>query len=83
MTYSFTPRGVCSRQIDIDLDGDVIKEVRFIGGCDGNLTGISRLIQGKTVNEVCDTLSGLTCGVKQTSCGDQLTKALREAHAAQ
>lgn len=81
--YSYTPRGVCSRQINVDLDGDTIKDVSFVGGCDGNLKAISKLVKGHTVDEIVAVLQGNTCGPRATSCADQLTCALREAQAQQ
>ena len=81
--YDFIPRGVCSRQISVDLDGDTIKEVSFVGGCDGNLKAISKLVKGHKVDEVVEILQGNTCGPRRTSCADQLTIALREAQTAQ
>ena len=77
--YSYKTQGTCSRQIDVELDGDIIKSVKFYGGCNGNLQGISKIVEGKTVDEVEKALSGIKCGFKQTSCPDQLVKALREA----
>ena len=77
--HSYTPRGVCSRRIDVELDGDVIKEVGFVGGCDGNLKAISKLVAGKNVEEVVSLLEGNTCGRRSTSCADQMCKAIREA----
>lgn len=77
--YTYKTKGVCSRSIDIDLDGDIVKQVSFKGGCNGNLKAVSRLVQGKAVDEVCSILEGLTCGPRQTSCSDQLTKGLRAA----
>lgn len=81
--YSYKTTGTCSKQIDIELDGDIIKSVQFYGGCNGNLQGITRLVVGKTVDEVVEALGGVKCGFKQTSCPDQLAKALREAQANQ
>lgn len=81
--YSYKTTGTCSKQIDIELDGDIIKCVQFYGGCNGNLQGITRLVVGKTVDEVVEALEGVKCGFKQTSCPDQLAKALREAQANQ
>lgn len=84
--YAYRPTGVCSQQIAIDLDGDVVKHVEFYGGCDGNLQAVSKLIQGMTIDEVDKQLSGIRCGRKNTSCPDQLVKALhaieeyRQAH---
>lgn len=79
--YTYTPRGVCSRQISVDLEGDTIKEVSFVGGCDGNLKAISKLVRGQKVDDVVALLEGNTCGRRPTSCADQLTLALREAQA--
>lgn len=81
--YTYIPRGVCSRRIDVELDGDIIKSVAFTGGCDGNLKAISKLVKGQKVDEVVEILQGNTCGPRRTSCADQLTRALREAQAAQ
>ena len=81
--HSYTPRGVCSRQIDVELDGDTVKSVQFTGGCDGNLKAISKLVVGMKVDEVAALLEGNTCGRRSTSCADQLVNALREAQAAQ
>lgn len=75
----FKPQGVCSQLIDIELDGDKVKSVQFYGGCNGNLKGISQLIAGMPVDEVIEKLEGTTCGFKNTSCPDQLAKALRLA----
>ena len=79
--YTYQPRGVCSREIHIDLDGDTIKHVDFVGGCDGNLKAISKLIEGKPVDWVVSVLEGNTCGRRTTSCADQLTQALKAAEA--
>jgi uncharacterized protein (TIGR03905 family) len=65
--------------IEVELDGDIIKDVTFTGGCNGNLSGISKLIKGMDANEVITKLEGTTCGFKDTSCPDQLSKALRQA----
>lgn len=81
--YTYYPSGVCSRQINIELDGDRIENVEFIGGCNGNLKAISKLIKGMKVDDVVDLLAGNTCGPRPTSCADQLTKGLRAAQAAQ
>lgn len=80
--YSYTPSGVCSRRIDVDLDGDIIKSVQFTGGCDGNLKAIGKLVAGMPVDRVIELLEGNTCGRRNTSCGDQLTRALKEARKA-
>ena len=78
MNYTYKPTGVCSRQIDIEVEGDVIKSVRFTGGCAGNTTGISSLVKGRTVDEVIASLDGIHCGPMGTSCPDQLARALKE-----
>ena len=77
--YRFTPRGVCSRAIDITLDGDVIREVRFTGGCAGNTQGVAALVRDLPAKEAIARLSGIRCGFKPTSCPDQLAIALTEA----
>ena len=77
--YSYTPAGVCSQQIFFDLDGGVVKNVRFIGGCPGNLQGISRLVEGMDAAEVIQRLEGIQCGGKPTSRPDQFAKALKQA----
>ena len=81
--YTYKPKGVCSRSIDVAVDNDVITSVAFEGGCNGNLKAISKLVAGKPVDEVADLLEGNPCGRRPTSCADQLVKALREAQAAQ
>lgn len=77
--YSYKTKGTCSAQIDVELDGDKVKAVKFYGGCNGNLQGISRIVIGKTVDEVAESFEGIRCGMRNTSCPDQLVKALREA----
>ena len=77
MLYTYKTQGTCSRKIEIELDGDVIRNVRFEGGCNGNLKGLAALTAGLTVDEVIDKLSGIRCGFKKTSCPDQLAAALR------
>lgn len=71
---------VCSSQIDFELDGDVVKNVSFTGGCNGNLKAVSKLVDGQTVDYIEDILGGNTCGFKPTSCADQLAKAVRAAY---
>ncbi|NTU88807.1 MAG: TIGR03905 family TSCPD domain-containing protein [Actinobacteria bacterium] len=75
----YVPKGVCSRMISVEIDGGTIESVDFIGGCDGNLKGIAKLVAGRSVDEVIGLLEGNTCGMKSTSCADQLTRALRIA----
>lgn len=79
MTYTYTPTGVCSSKIDLELENGVIRSVVFTGGCNGNLQGISRLIEGMDVDEAISRIEGIHCGYKQTSCPDQLAKALKQA----
>jgi uncharacterized protein (TIGR03905 family) len=81
--YTYTPRGVCSRQINVELDGDTIEHIDFVGGCNGNLKAIGKLVKGKSVDEVAQILEGNTCGPRPTSCADQMVKALRAAQQAQ
>jgi uncharacterized protein (TIGR03905 family) len=77
--FTFYPEGVCSMMIEIELEGEIIKDVVFTGGCNGNLSGISRLIKGMNAEEVIGKLEGTRCGFNDTSCPDQLSKALRLA----
>ena len=79
MEYKFKPRGVCSQEMIIELDGDIIKSVKIIGGCAGNTLGVSRLIEGMKIDEAIKRLKGIQCGYKSTSCPDQLSIALEEA----
>lgn len=71
--------GVCSKEIHIELEDNIVKSAAFVGGCNGNTTGISQLVQGMTVDEVIKRLEGIKCGPRSTSCPDQLAKALKEA----
>lgn len=75
----FKTTGVCAKQIDFELDGDVIRSVIFTGGCNGNLTGIGALVEGMKIDEAIERLSGIKCGPRATSCPDQLSIALSEA----
>lgn len=77
--YKFYPQGVCSQMMEIELDGDTIKEVVVTGGCNGNLQGICKLIKGMNVDEAISKLEGIKCGFKETSCPDQMSIALRQA----
>ena len=80
MKYSYKTKGVCSMQIDFDIDGDVVSNINFTGGCNGNLKAISQLVDGMTVEQIESKLRGNTCGFKPTSCADQLAIAVREAY---
>ena len=75
----YKTKGTCSSAIDLELDGDVIRSVEFTGGCNGNLKGICTLVAGMKAQDVIDKLEGTRCGFKDTSCPDQLAKALKKA----
>lgn len=77
--FVYYPQGVCSQMMEIELDGDTIKEVVITGGCHGNLQAVSKLVQGMKVDEAIEKLEGIRCGFKPTSCPDQLSKALKKA----
>ena len=79
----YKTHGTCSSQIELELDGNVVHNVKFTGGCDGNLKAIPKLVEGMTVEEIESRISGIHCGFKNTSCGDQLAKACREAYEAE
>ena len=79
MEYKYKTRGTCSSEIFVELDGEVIKSVKIIGGCNGNIKGICALVQGMKTNEVIQRFKGIQCGFKTTSCPDQLANALLEA----
>lgn len=78
MHYTYKTSGVCSRSIDFDVEDGILKNVKYIGGCDGNLKGIGKLTEGMNIKDVADRLEGIKCGFKSTSCPDQLARALRE-----
>ena len=79
MTYSYAPKGVCSSRIDLELEGDIIKSVQFTGGCNGNTKGLTALVEGQKAADVIARLQGIRCGMRPTSCPDQLAEALTEA----
>ncbi len=79
MHHTSIPRGVCPMKVEFDLDGEIVSNVQFHGGCNGNLKAISKLIDGMTVAEINEKLAGNTCGRKSTSCVDQLTVAIAKA----
>lgn len=79
MTFNYKPQGVCSRNLTFDIENGIVKNVSFEGGCNGNLKGIAALADGKPVEEVIKSLSGISCGFKGTSCPDQFAKALEAA----
>lgn len=78
MHISYRPKGVCSQKMDIDVENGIIEKVEVVGGCSGNLQGISRLVVGMTVEETISRLEGIRCGFKNTSCPDQLAQALKK-----
>ena len=80
MTHTYKTRGTCASAITFDLDGDTVSNVRFTGGCNGNLKAVSKLVDGMTVEKIESILGGNTCGFKNTSCADQLAKAVRTAY---
>ncbi len=80
MDYQYRPQGVCPMQITFHLDGDVVTNVQFYGGCNGNLKAVSKLVDGMTVEQIEGYLKGNTCGYKPTSCADQLARAVRKAY---
>lgn len=79
MEYTYRTRGTCAQQIKFELENGIVKNVSFYGGCNGNLQGISKLVEGQKVEDVVEKLRGIKCGFKQTSCPDQLAAALTEA----
>ena len=75
----YKPKGVCSQNMIVELEGDVIKHVQIIGGCSGNTQGVSRLVEGMKAEDAISKIEGIRCGVRPTSCPDQLAKAIRKA----
>lgn len=78
MQYIYEPQGVCSRQMIFEIEGDIIKSIKIVGGCAGNTLGISKLIEGLTIDEIIKKLKGVPCGYRGTSCPDQIARALEE-----
>ena len=78
--HSYKTKNVCSQQINFDLEGNVVKNIEFIGGCNGNLKAISKLLDGWTVEDIEEKLKGNTCGRRPTSCADQLAIAVRKEY---
>ena len=76
MRYSYKTNGTCSRQIDFEVENGIVTDVSFMGGCNGNLKGISALCKGMKIDDVIEKLQGIKCGFKNTSCPDQFAKAL-------
>lgn len=80
MQYEYKTKGTCSQRIFFDVEEGKVKNVQFVGGCNGNLKGIAALVEGMSVEEVISRVEGIRCGMKATSCPDQLAKALKEAN---
>lgn len=78
MTVTYKPKGVCSRLMKVEAEDGIIKSVEIVGGCDGNLKGISRLVEGMSVRDAISRMEGVCCGGKGTSCPDQLAQALKQ-----
>ena len=83
MEHIYRTKGTCSREISFELDGDKVRNVHFVGGCDGNLKGIAKLLPGMKAEDAIARLKGIKCGFKPTSCPDQLARALEEIVQAQ
>ena len=78
MKYSYVPKGVCSRQINLEVENGIVIKLEVIGGCNGNLQGISKLVEGMKVEDVIERLKGIDCKERGTSCPDQIARALEE-----
>ena len=83
MEYIFSPKGVCSMRMVFNIEGNIVKSLKIIGGCPGNTVGVSKLVEGKNIEEVIQMLKGIPCGNKGTSCPDQIAIALEEYKKAQ
>ena len=79
MEFDYTPKGVCSRNIHVEVEDGIVKNVQFTGGCSGNTQGVAKLVEGMPAKEVIARLEGIQCGRRPTSCPDQLATALKEA----
>ena len=79
MTYTYKTKGTCSQRIFFEIEDGILHNVQFLGGCNGNLKGIGSLVEGMPAQQVVERLEGTTCGMKPTSCPDQLAKAIKEA----
>ena len=78
MHYTYKTRGTCAASIQFDVENNIVTGVRFMGGCNGNLKGISALVEGMNIDDVIARIDGIRCGLKSTSCPDQLAQALKE-----
>lgn len=79
MEYKYNTKGTCASKIEFEVENEIVKNVKFTGGCNGNLKAISALVEGQPKDKVIKLLKGIKCGFKDTSCGDQLARALEEA----
>ncbi|MCI8336572.1 MAG: TIGR03905 family TSCPD domain-containing protein [Peptococcaceae bacterium] len=80
MEYTYYPKNICAKEITFHIEGNVVTNIQFVGGCNGNLKAIAKLVDGWTVEDITAKLAGNTCGYKSTSCADQLTIAVQEAY---
>lgn len=78
MEYRYMPEGVCSMQMIFEIENNIIKKLKIICGCPGNTVGVSKLVEGRNIDEVIKMLKGIPCGIKGTSCPDQVARALEE-----
>ena len=78
MEFRYIPKGVCSGEMIFQIDGNIVKSLKIVGGCPGNTIGVSRLVEGKSIDDVIKMLKGIPCGMRGTSCPDQVAKALEE-----
>ena len=78
MEYRYMPKGVCSMQMIFEIENNIIKKLKIVGGCPGNTVGVSKLVEGRNIDEVIEMLKGIQCGIKGTSCPDQIARALEE-----
>ncbi len=78
MEYRYEPEGVCSYEMIFEIEGDIVKSLKIIGGCPGNTVGVSKLIENKKIDDIIKMLKGIDCGSRGTSCPDQIAKALEE-----
>lgn len=78
MEYRYTPEGVCSMEMIFDIENNIIKSLKIVGGCPGNTVGVSKLVENRKIDEVIELLKGIQCGYRGTSCPDQVAKALEE-----
>ena len=78
MEYRYIPKGVCSSELIFEIEGNIIKSLKIVGGCPGNTVGVARLVQNKEIREVINLLRGIPCGSRGTSCPDQVARALEQ-----